>query len=116
MANNNGELTYFIKCHSFVKIGKTTGLKTRLLDLQVGNPYELELIGVTFHPEPELQYKFAHLQERNEWYHLTVELKDYIEKHAARPGQPEQNIERPTWEDIPIGKSSKQHYIRGIYD
>jgi len=90
MANNNGELTYFIRCHNMVKIGKTTGLKARISQLQTGNPYDLEIIGVTFHPEPELQYRFEHLKNKNEWYHLTIELRDYIKEHTSYPGKQEE--------------------------
>ena len=92
------ELTYFLKCHEFVKIGKTCNLKPRVDDLQVGNPYDLELIGVSFKAENNLQEKFLHLQHKREWFHLTNELKDYIAKNAACPDE-DGNFEEP--EDSP---------------
>ena len=89
-----GELTYFLKCHGFVKIGRTTTLKSRVDLLQTGNPYELELIGVAFESETDIQAKFEPLNERGEWYHLTAELKRYISDHAACPDK-EGNIQEP---------------------
>jgi hypothetical protein len=101
------ELTYFLKCHEFVKIGKTTGLKMRVDELQVGNPYDLEIIGVTFRAEDDLQYKFEHLKHKKEWFHLTTELKEYIAEHAACPdaeGNYEE-LEPRDFDVINVGKS-----------
>ena len=82
---SNGELTYFIRLNSFVKIGKTTHLKAKIDTLQHASPYELELLGVTLIPEDELHDKFDHLRERGEWFHLTHELKDFILSEISRP-------------------------------
>ena len=101
------ELTYFLKCHEFVKIGRTCNLKPRVDDLQVGNPYDLELIGVSFKAENNLQEKFLHLQHKREWFHLTNELKDYIAKNAACPDE-DGNFEEPEehrdFDVIAVGK------------
>ena len=105
------ELTYFLKCHEFVKIGRTCNLKPRVDDLQVGNPYDLEIIGVTFKAESNLQEKFEHLNHKREWFHLTTELKDYIAKNAACPDE-EGNFEEPEkhydFDVIAVGKSKEQ--------
>ena len=71
---------YFIKCHDFVKIGGTNkDAHGRLITLQVGNPYNLELIKFSAGlNEKEVQVKFDYLKHRGEWYHLTPELESYI--------------------------------------
>jgi len=114
------ELTYFLKCHEFVKIGKTCNLKPRVDDLQVGNPYDLELIGVSFKAENNLQEKFLHLQHKREWFHLTNELKDYIAKNAACPDE-DGNFEEPEehrdFDVIAVGKSkAQQERIKDLRD
>lgn len=35
---------YIVNCHAYYKIGIATRVKTRLSELQVGNPYKIELI------------------------------------------------------------------------
>lgn len=79
---------YFIQCRNFVKIGVSHVPDARLDDLQVGNPYELKLIGYIpnggFEEEREIQTRFNNLRIRGEWFALEDGLKEFIKKHAKK--------------------------------
>ena len=87
MTQSDNELTYFIRCNEFVKIGKSNAPEGRLYELQQYTPYKLKLLGTTNVPELELHKKFAYLRERGEWFHLTKEIRDYILKTIKSNGQ-----------------------------
>ena len=70
------EYVYFIRCHDFVKIGLGRDPYARLGQLQIGNPYLLELIH--FHAcldavteEKALHEKYGQKWERGEWFKLS---------------------------------------------
>jgi len=79
-------ITYFILCNDFVKIGQTTNLPERLFRLQTGNPYELEVLGVTNTPESKLHKEFAalRLNPNSEWFYYTPAMQAFIES-VAKP-------------------------------
>ena len=78
-----GEALSITQGDEFVKIGYTKdNPEGRLISLQTGNPYKLELIKYirgNADKEAEIQAKFSHLSVRNEWFYLTKELKAYID-------------------------------------
>ena len=67
---------YIIQCHNFYKIGKTFDIEKRLSQLQVGNPYKLEMLRYIKIPEHEYaEYVlqtilFKEKWERGEWFKL----------------------------------------------
>lgn len=73
---------YFIKCNEFVKIGVSHSPDSRLDDLQIGNPYELKIIGYIanggFKLEKEIQKRFFNQLIHHEWFRLNNEIKEYI--------------------------------------
>lgn len=76
-------MVYFVKCHDFVKIGYcSNNLDNRLLNLQCGNPYEIELLYVLENgkkkDETTLQSYFSQYHFRGEWFHLTEEIHNFI--------------------------------------
>lgn len=71
-------MVYLLKCGDFYKIGFTSGRKAddRIRDMQVGNPYKLELAGLwhgTMYHESALHVVFAERRTRGEWFALTDE-------------------------------------------
>lgn len=77
-------MIYFVRCGKDgpVKIGYTsTGLTARLNFLQVGCPWQLEVLGTiegSRSDERALHKQFAHLHLRGEWFHPTAELMALI--------------------------------------
>ena len=76
-------MVYFVKCHNFVKIGYcSSNLENRLLNLQCGNPYEIELLYVLKNgrkrDETLIQSYFSRYHFRGEWFNLTKEIEDFI--------------------------------------
>lgn len=74
-------MIYFSKAGNFLKIGHTDTPKTRMNDIQVGCPYELELVAycsggrreeAMFH---ELASRFHH---RAEWFRFEGELMTWL--------------------------------------
>jgi hypothetical protein len=84
-----GQRVYFLFCKSYIKIGAYSNLADRRCQLQIGNPFELVVLGTMnggLAKEGELHKKFEHLLHRGEWYRITLELLDYIETCAdTRP-------------------------------
>jgi Meiotically up-regulated gene 113 len=72
--------TYFIKCNDFIKIGKASNIDVRMRELQIGNPYKLELLAFIKDKslEKKLHIKFNHLSYSGEWFRITPELEAYI--------------------------------------
>jgi hypothetical protein len=79
---------YFIKLHGpepCVKIGVTVGLDKRLAVLQWQSPYELELVGgvwsdACYRLERELHERFKDCRLRGEWFRLTPEIQEFVDK------------------------------------
>lgn len=64
---------YMIRCGPYVKIGVTNDIERRLISLQSGNPYLIELVGLwkgEGHREKEWHEALAHLHVRGEWFKL----------------------------------------------
>ena len=83
---------YFIRAgppngRAFVKIGFTSGfVSSRLSDLQVGNPYKLEILyDLPGGPqlEREMHKKFAKLRYRGEWFRFKGKLKAWLTRENA---------------------------------
>jgi hypothetical protein len=81
---------YFIRCNEFIKIGKCrSDLSLRLSDLQIGNPYKLEMEMLPIPGDHELEQKIhKSLDEywvRGEWFKITKdELKKRIKDICLR--------------------------------
>lgn len=85
---------YFIKCNDFVKIGQTNNVKQRIKDLQTGNPHELQLlktINADIKIEVQLHKQFSHLNIRGEWFALTADLIDFINKLDSKKKKSKQS-------------------------
>ncbi len=89
-----GKEIYFVKSGDYVKIGNSSNIKERLTDLQTGNPEPLELlysypINNKRHKPTNIEdahhYKFRKHHHCNEWFHLSNEIKNYIEKIKVNP-------------------------------
>lgn len=74
---------YLIKCEGFVKIGNAHDPEKRMKDMQVGNPFELELIAklpfegkrAAHTYEMELHHRLRKHRVRGEWFaHKAVSL------------------------------------------
>lgn len=67
---------YVIKCSEFHKIGMTSDLvEYRMKYMQIGNPYEMEIIATYQgdnipYKEKELHKLFSSKKERGEWFRL----------------------------------------------
>ena len=81
---NLGQCVYFITCEKVdaVKIGITADVTTRLVTLQVGNPYPLALIaairGGKEDKESELHEQFKEHYLRGEWFDFADPIKQFI--------------------------------------
>lgn len=65
----------------FCKIGYSNNPEARLMQIQTGNPYPLELVKVIegdISKEKEIHLKFKHLALQGEWFNYTKEIKDYF--------------------------------------
>lgn len=81
---------YFVRCGSFVKIGRAKDVKARIASAATFVPYELELL----HLEPtspdqlaarEAAYhvQFAALRHRGEWFRLDGALQSFLEAQTT---------------------------------
>jgi hypothetical protein len=81
---------YFARCGENIKIGFSGGARSRLSDLQAGNPEPIELIGWMPGPpqvERSLHRRFAKLRVRREWFRATPALLQFIGS-VTPPGEP----------------------------
>jgi len=75
---------YVVKCHEFVKIGIAADVTARVINLQTGNPYDVELIAKASSENPELAEESLHEQLdrfriRGEWFKIPPkELADLV--------------------------------------
>jgi hypothetical protein len=70
----NGNI-YFVKCRRFLKIGFATDVRTRIADLQTGNPFELRLIAELKNHTRIVETWFHEIlwksRTRGEWFRMT---------------------------------------------
>jgi hypothetical protein len=84
---------YFIGCGDFVKIGMSTHAPSRIEDMRTGNPYDMTIIHTI--PggrlvERKLQKRFSAHHHRHEWFHLSDDIRDWIEADkGSAPGSNE---------------------------
>jgi hypothetical protein len=82
-------MIYFIRCGEFVKIGRALNPETRVKDLQVGNPYEVELLGAFDGDDAEegrLHAAFGQYHHRAEWFFLSQSIRAFVTKVcSAKP-------------------------------
>ncbi len=83
--DDNSGYVYFIKMQdgvehlSYVKIGYSKDVETRLQDLQVGSPFELVLLRRIFSEnaselEKEMHSKYAQYRTRGEWFRMPTSV------------------------------------------
>jgi len=73
--------TYLIESNGLFKIGITSNLKTRLSQIQTGNPHKVSLIctkvwstkEIALFIEQSLHYKYRNLRLNGEWFNLVQE-------------------------------------------
>lgn len=85
LRNLTAGFIYFVQSgdRPFVKIGWAINPHDRLTKLQCGTPDELRILALldgTMADELAWRKRFAHLAFRGEWFHLTHELADAIER------------------------------------
>jgi hypothetical protein len=80
-------MIYFIGCGEFVKIGRANDPAQRAKDLQIGNPYVVELMG-TFDgndaEEKRLHAAFAPFHHRAERFFLTKTIHQFVVQHCDK--------------------------------
>lgn len=83
---------YAIRAGKFIKIGKAArSIRERLRNLQIGQPYEIELIGVLSDDpadEPAAHAAMRGFHVRGEWYELSEKSLAVVERmivHGVRP-------------------------------
>jgi len=81
MKGRNGTI-YFIGAGPYIKIGWTAGkVRARLVGIQSGCPFELELLGVrpgSLEVEKEFHVRFAAHHLRGEWFHRHEDICTFI--------------------------------------
>lgn len=71
-----GPMVYILHCQGFYKIGQTNvRLQSRIDQLQMGNPFKVELVMAIRNPnykalEKQFHQKFSHKRKRGEWFAL----------------------------------------------
>lgn len=72
---------YFISNGEAIKIGWSEDVDRRLVELQVGSPVPLTIVGkfsATFAEEQETHRKFQHLRLQGEWFRDVPELHEFL--------------------------------------
>lgn len=111
---------YMIRCHDLVKIGIAVDVNGRLMELQVGNPYELELLGCwrsedAIRDEDLIHSHLDKYRVRGEWFKLPKEIMDRITmkvsgEELARWVMPKEiSVEKPKRNKLHASK-----YYRGL--
>lgn len=73
---------YFLRCETYVKIGWTTDLPSRLTKLKTGNPLPIEFlfcIEADQSKETMLHDRFRAYHHRDEWFRLEGDLQAFVE-------------------------------------
>lgn len=74
---------YFIKCGEYIKIGWSVNWHSRIKNMEVGNPYPIEVLLVLGRPqifEKTMHAKFHSLRHRGEWFKDDPRIRAYIEE------------------------------------
>jgi hypothetical protein len=84
-SQSSGSLVYFLYSESqkALKVGTTRDIKNRLAGLQTGAPEPLYLLGVMkgdAHIERLIHKKFEGIRMRGEWFRLTDDLVDFVNR------------------------------------
>lgn len=74
-----------------IKIGVSNDAPRRMVEMQVGSPEPLHLMGVMIcqnygELERELHLKFRYLRRHGEWFAAAPELTEFIAANAIDPG------------------------------
>lgn len=83
---------YFVQCqddNGYIKIGYTRDLARRLVDIQMGCPYEIVLLAEIRTSEPSLfeatlHERFGQLSVRGEWFRPAPDLLEMINSLPSR--------------------------------
>jgi len=64
---------YLVGCHGFTKVGVAVDIELRLINLQVGNPYEVKLLASfpsnnAVRDEGRIHAKWKRYEIRGEWF------------------------------------------------
>lgn len=110
-------IIYFIRCNApqaFIKIGIARELANRLSMLQIGCPYDIDVVATmpgNRAAEAALHERFAHLRERGEWFREAPDLLDFVATLAPAPA-----IASPAEEDDPFGftKAWRDFFAEGF--
>ena len=81
------DYTYFIGCGDYVKIGRSVSPTSRLLDLQIGNPWPLAILAVVHSSvitEVAAHRRWAANASSGEWFHRSPEMDAWIEALLQR--------------------------------
>ena len=72
---------YFVRCQHYVKVGYAKDVERRIAELQIGNPYKLEVVA-TVQGTPSLERAFHKALRRKyvrgEWFELDSEVQHLI--------------------------------------
>lgn len=74
---------YFVRSSSLVKIGFSTNVLNRIIDLQVGNPIDATLVAAIPGSEDTEKYfhhMFKHHREKGEWFRVEGELEQFLSR------------------------------------
>ncbi len=74
-------MVYFIKANDKLKIGYANDPTKRIINMQVTNPYKLEVLLIidgAYDLEKDLHKRFRESRLIGEWFELTDEIKEYI--------------------------------------
>lgn len=88
MINHGAEkYVYFARCGEFMKIGHSSSPKRRLSEFSGSSPHDVTLILVlpTHSPgrlEKALHARFAADRHRLEWFRLSDQLLDFVERYS----------------------------------
>jgi hypothetical protein len=85
---------YFIRCENYIRIGKTSNIKSRLQNLKSSNPHKMELLGTIsfliskqdareidpYDVKKRLHNYLKNYHHRGEWYKAKPEVLSCIEE------------------------------------
>jgi hypothetical protein len=81
---------YIIQCEQYVKVGRTLNPESRLLDMQVGNPFPLRLIEVfedipnAYAIEYQIHEKLCRYHHHGEWFECKPKVAISIAKKIIK--------------------------------
>ena len=87
----SGQMVYFLGAADYVKIGFTTDLRLRVVNLQPGSPHRLELLAhvpdATLADEREYPRRFHEHRAHGEWFCRAPEIDAEIDRLNHRAGR-----------------------------